>query len=76
MTDNPSELIRKDRHRWGMLLGMFAGARQNEICQLDIADVQQSCDAWFMNITDEGDNNKREADQAVHEHLTAVNEII
>lgn len=58
LTENPSGLVRKDSHKWGMLLGMFTGARLNEICQLDIADVQQDGDTWFLNITDEGDDNK------------------
>ena len=59
LTQNPSGLVRKDSHKWGMLLGMFTGARLNEICQLDIADVQQDGNTWFLNITDEGDDNKR-----------------
>ncbi|WP_255104491.1 site-specific integrase [Shimia sp. CNT1-13L.2] len=59
LTEKPSGLVRKDSHKWGMLLGMFTGARLNEICQLDIADVQQDGDTWFLNITDEGDDNKR-----------------
>jgi len=58
LTENPSGLVRKDSHKWGMLLGMFTGARLNEICQLDIADVQQDGDIWFLNITDEGDDTK------------------
>jgi len=58
LTQNPSGLVRKDSHKWGMLLGMFTGARLNEICQLDIADVQQEGDTWFLNITDEGDDTK------------------
>lgn len=66
MTNNPFGLARKDRHRWGILLGMFIGAPQNEICQLDIADVQQDGNVWFMNITDEGNDNKREARRTAH----------
>ena len=58
LSHNPSGLVRKDSHKWGMLLGLFTGARLNEICQLDIADVQQEGDTWFLNITDEGDENK------------------
>ncbi|UWQ77943.1 site-specific integrase [Leisingera sp. S132] len=59
LTENTSGLVRKDSHKWAMLLGMFTGARLNEICQLDVADVQVSDGIWFLNITDEGDNNKR-----------------
>lgn len=59
LTENTSGLVRKDSHKWGTLLGMFTGARLNEICQLHIADVQQENDIWFLNITDEGDDKKR-----------------
>ncbi|WP_245941269.1 site-specific integrase [Cereibacter changlensis] len=58
LTTNGAGLVRRDSHKWGALLGMFTGARLNEICQLDIADVQQEQGIWFLNITDEGDNNK------------------
>ncbi|WP_253279641.1 site-specific integrase [Loktanella sp. 3ANDIMAR09] len=58
LTDNLSVLVKKDSHKWGTLLGLFTGARLNEICQLDIADIQQEGDTWFLNITDEGDANK------------------
>ncbi|WP_412507225.1 tyrosine-type recombinase/integrase [Roseovarius sp. SYSU LYC5161] len=59
LIQNPSGLVRKDSHKWGALLGMFTGARLNEVCQLCIADVQQDGDnTWFLNITDEGDDNK------------------
>ncbi|WP_254447304.1 site-specific integrase [Ruegeria sp. HKCCA5426] len=59
LTTNPSGLVRKDSHKWGMLLGVFTGARLNEICQLDIRDVQQECGTWFLNITDEGDDDNK-----------------
>ncbi|WP_108860243.1 site-specific integrase [Ruegeria sp. Alg231-54] len=59
LTTNPSGLVRKDSHKWGMLLGIFTGARLNEICQLGIKDVQQECGTWFLNITDEGDDDNK-----------------
>ncbi|WP_238381021.1 site-specific integrase [Alkalilacustris brevis] len=59
LTRNPSGLVRSDSHRWGTLLGMFTGARLNEICQLEIADIKQDGDIWFLDITDEGDDTKR-----------------
>lgn len=58
LVENSSGLVRRDSHKWGMLLGMFTGARLNEICQLDIADIQQEGRTWFLNITDEGDGYK------------------
>ncbi|MEL7179668.1 MAG: site-specific integrase [Pseudomonadota bacterium] len=58
LTQNGSGLVRKESHKWGMLLGMYTGARLNEICQLHIADVQQQDGIWFLNITDDGDETK------------------
>lgn len=59
LTENKSGLVNKESHKWASLLGLFTGARLNEICQLETADIQCDDDIWFMNITDEGDNNKR-----------------
>ncbi|WP_235047562.1 tyrosine-type recombinase/integrase [Limimaricola cinnabarinus] len=76
LTDNPSGLVRKDSHKWGMLLGMFTGARLNEICQLDIADVKQDGDTWFLNITDEGDDNKSVKSNAGRRKVPLHSELI
>ncbi|MDO6590147.1 MULTISPECIES: site-specific integrase [Rhodobacterales] len=57
LVKNTSGLVRNESHKWGMLLGLYTGARLNEICQLDTADVQQEGAIWFLNITDEGDEN-------------------
>ena len=76
LTDNSSGLVRKDSHKWGMLLGMFTGARLNEICQLDIADVQQDGDTWFLNITDEGDNTKSVKSRAGRRKVPLHSELI
>lgn len=76
LTENPSGHVRKDSHKWGMLLGMFTGARLNEICQLDIADVQLDGDTWFLNITDEGDDNKRVKTKAGRRKVPLHSELI
>jgi len=76
LTANPSGLVRKDSHKWGMLLGMFTGARLNEICQLDIADVQQDGDIWFLNITDEGDETKSVKSKAGRRKVPLHSELI
>lgn len=57
---NPeSTLVRKESHRWASLIAIFTGARQNEICQLDLNDVIKEDGIWLFNLTDEGDGNKR-----------------
>jgi len=76
LTENPSGLVRSVSHKWGALLGMFTGARLNEICQLDIADIQQDGDIWFLNITDEGDNQKRVKANASRRKVPLHSELI
>ncbi|WP_425074931.1 integrase [Sagittula sp. S175] len=76
LTENPSGLVRKDSHKWGMLLGMFTGSRLNEICQLDIADVKQDGDTWFLNITDEGDDTKSVKSKAGRRKVPLHTELI
>ena len=76
LTQNPSGLVRKESHKWGMLLGMYTGARLNEICQLDIADVQQEGNTWFLNITDDGDDNKSVKSKAGRRKVPLHSELI
>lgn len=54
--NNPGRI---ESHIWGALLGIYTGARLNELCQLHIADIQEDNGLRFLNISDEGDNNKR-----------------
>src|SRR5690606_30520749 len=58
LVENRSGFVKNSSHKWGTMLGLFTGARLNEICQLEIADVQQEAGIWFIHITDEGDNKK------------------
>ncbi|MEM9765790.1 MAG: site-specific integrase, partial [Pseudomonadota bacterium] len=59
LTDNPSGLVRKESHKWGMLLGMFTGARLNEICQLSVSEIRQDGEIWFLDISADGEDGKR-----------------
>ncbi|WP_245604574.1 site-specific integrase [Sulfitobacter donghicola] len=59
LTQNHAGLVKKDDHKWGALLGLFTGARLNEIAQLALADVCCEDGIWFLNITDDGDDKKR-----------------
>lgn len=38
---------------WLPLLGLFTGARIEELCQLQLADVRQQNDVWVLDISDE-----------------------
>ena len=59
LTENTLGLVKTDSHKWASLIGMFSGARLNEICQMDLQDIQQEHGIWFFNLIDDGDNNKR-----------------
>lgn len=76
LTQNKSGYVRKDSHKWASLIGLFTGARLNEICQLELADVQQEAGIWFLNITDEGDNNKRVKAKASRRKVPVHSELI
>lgn len=53
LTLNTRGLVKKDSQKWATLIGMFSGARLNEICQLLTADVQQQDGIWFFNLADD-----------------------
>ncbi|WP_400085822.1 DUF6538 domain-containing protein [Yoonia sp. R78084] len=62
---------------WLPLLGLFSGARLNELCQLATGDVKAAAGIPFLDITDEGDgqnvktsSGKRQI--AVHSELIAL----
>lgn len=62
MTQNTRGLVKMQSHKWAILIGIFTGARLNEICQLDAADLQQQDGIWFFNMFDDSDDdgsNKR-----------------
>lgn len=52
-----------DSYFWAPLLGLFAGMRLNEICQLKVEDIQQEDGIWFINSDDlsEGQSSKNES---------------
>lgn len=76
LTENPSGLVDNESHKWAMLLAMFTGARLNEICQLEIADVQKEGNIAYLNITDQGDNDKRVKADASRRKVPLHSELI
>ncbi|MET3855393.1 integrase [Rhizobium sp. OAE497] len=41
--------------KWGPLIGIYTGARLNEICQLEIADMREQDGIWCFDINADGD---------------------
>ena len=40
----------KPERYWATLLSAYSGARLNEICQLNVDDIQQANGIWLMNV--------------------------
>ena len=45
-------------HYWLPILGLFTGARLNELCQLQITDVKDEEGILFVNITDDANDQR------------------
>ena len=60
---------------WVPLLGLYTGARLNEICQLDLVDVANVESVWCISINADGDPKKSVKNQygrrdiPIHENL-------
>lgn len=52
LTDNPQGLVRKEDHKWPVLIAMFTGARLNEVAQLRVEDVRSDGDIWYFDINE------------------------
>jgi len=51
---------KKASHFWVPLLSLFSGARENELCQLLVADIQQDAesDIWFIEFCEDKTGDK------------------
>lgn len=59
LTDPDSPLVKKDVHKWPALIGIFTGMRLNEIAQLEVQDIELRDGVWCINVTPDGNDNKR-----------------
>ena len=59
---NERDLARKDYQKWGPLIGIYTGARLNEIAQLHIKDIRQVDGVWCFDFNDEGDRKSLKTD--------------
>lgn len=57
-------LTMRDHHYfWVPLLGLYTGARLNEICQMDAADIRDHNGMPHFHFTDESEGRPRKADE-------------
>lgn len=54
LTEDP-ETAPKETHKWASLILIYTGARLNEICQLDVADIREHDGILCFDVNDEGD---------------------
>jgi integrase len=58
LTNNTRGLINRDHQKWGPLIGLYTGARLNEIGQLGLQDIRQQNEIWCVDFNDEGDDKR------------------
>ena len=64
ITSNRDGLVRKDYQKWGPLIGIYTGARLNEIAQIHLADIRQQDGIWCFDLNDEGDDKHLKTENA------------
>ncbi len=69
LTENPDGYVNKDEHKWGTLIGMFTGMRLNEVAQLEVGDIQEVDGVWCIDVTEDGDDNKRLKNASSHRRV-------
>jgi integrase len=55
LADLRPRLTKKPYRYWGTLIGLYTGARLNEVCQLQLTDIKRNDDIWYFDINDEGE---------------------
>ncbi|MFG1312850.1 site-specific integrase [Xanthobacter autotrophicus] len=55
---NESGLIRKGYQKWGSLIGIYTGARLNEVCQIHLDDIKEIDGIWCFDMNDAGDGKR------------------
>lgn len=55
---NEHGLLTRDYQKWGPLIGLYTGARLNEVCQINVADIRQVEGVWCFDFNDEGDDKR------------------
>jgi integrase len=51
-------LAKKDYAYWGTLMGIYTGARLNEVAQIMLDDIRQEEGIYYFDMNDDGDDKK------------------
>lgn len=55
LLNNTRGLLNREYQKWGPLIGLYTGARLNEISQLEVADIKMTDGVWCFDFNDEGE---------------------
>ena len=72
LTRPDSKIVRNEGYRWASLIGIFTGARLNEVCSLRVADVQQYDGIWCFSINDEDPKGRKSLKSSAARRLVPV----
>lgn len=72
LTRPNSTLVKKDCYRWASLIGIFTGARLNEVCGLRASDVQEHNGILCISINEEDPDHKKRLKTAAALRLVPV----
>lgn len=56
-----STVVANPYRKWGSLIGIYTGARLNEICQLHLSDIYRIDDTWCFDLNDDGEDKHLKA---------------
>ena len=48
--------LNKPERYWVAMLSAYSGARLNEVCQLNVSDIQKTDGIWLMNLSSDSDD--------------------
>lgn len=55
---NHQGLVSKDYRKWGPLIGLYTGARLNEISQIHLSDIRQEQEIWCFDVNDDDESKQ------------------
>lgn len=74
VTTSDVSFVRKPYQKWGTLIGIYTGARLNEIAQMHLTDIREQNGIWFFDLNDDDDSKHLKADASrrpvpIHDQL-------
>jgi integrase len=56
LLSSSSSVVKKDYQKWGPLIGVYTGARLNEIAQIHLSDVREQDGIWCFDLNDDDES--------------------